>query len=126
MAIRAEITSDLDFGGFNDLLQKYVDEALHKIGYKLMVYARNNHRYNHRTGNLLNATRYQVNKNTSTVRLYISEHQADYGKYVHEGHGTWNADRFIDDAIANNKEFIDDEMNKAIKKSVDEFNRRNR
>jgi hypothetical protein len=126
MAIRATITNNLNFGGFNDLLQKHVDKALNKIGYALMIYARNNHRYQSRSGNLINSTRFSVNKTISRVRLYISEGQAEYGKYVHEGHGTWSADRFIDDAIIKNKQFIDDEMNEAVRKATIEFNRQNR
>lgn len=126
MALRAEITNDLDFGGLNDIMARHINKKLHKIGYFLAEYAKKNHRYNHRTGNLKRSTRFWVNKSISRVRLYISEQQAHYGKYVHEGHGTWKPDRFIDNAIKRNKDYIDREVAEAMRDATKEWNRKNR
>lgn len=126
MAIRAEIFQDLNFDGYNDLIQKAVLKRLGKIGYFIAKYAQNNHRYTVRTGNLKNSTRYWVNRARQRLRIYISEGQADYGKYVHEGHGTWAPDQFIDGAIAKNKKYIDEQLEEAIKEATGEWNRRNR
>lgn len=124
--IKSEIKNDLDFSGFDDILQSKINERLNKIGRFLAQYAQKHHRYKHRTGNLKNATRFWVNKAKARVRLYISEEQADYGKYVHEGHGTWKEDRFIDNAILKNQDYINSEMNEAIAEAAAEWNRKNR
>ncbi len=124
--IRAEITNDLDFSGYTDILQKEINKELHVIGRFLVKYAQNTHRYQNRTGNLKESTRFWVDKAKARVRLYISESRAEYGKFVHEGHGTWSADRFIDNAIVRNKEYIDERMQEAISRAAKEFNRKNR
>lgn len=74
------------------------------------------HRYNHRTRKLRRATKSRSIK-TLGLRTYIDEQVADYGKYVHEGHGTWGADRFIDDSVKRNEKNIE----KFIIEEIDKY-----
>lgn len=60
---------------------------------KMQTYAQFTHRYITRTGILSSAIKSEVKDLVG--ELYIDENRAHYGKYVHEGHGTWAPDQFI-------------------------------
>lgn len=124
--LKAVIKSDLNFNTFGDDVQKEVNKELHHIGRYLAKYAQDHHRYVHRTGNLKFATRYWVDRAKARVRVYISETQAHYGKYVHDGHRSWSPDRFINNALWKNIDYVDERLKMARNRAIKNWNKRNR
>ncbi|MCP4985026.1 MAG: hypothetical protein GY928_02830 [Colwellia sp.] len=96
--------------------------ALIKIGRKLETDGKQKHRYERRSGKLIADTGYKITKSKLGFLLNFglgfdpTNAARKYGKSVHEGHGTWKPDQFIYKAVKKNKLFIDNEINKAIKK----------
>jgi len=122
MAVSMKTIVDLNIKNIGEDLQKNLDRhmklARKHIATLITKTARNEHRYNHRTGELRNATKSRSIKNATSliVKTYIDEGIAPYGKYIHNGTGTWSADPFINDAIKKNWNRI----NEIISKHIDE------
>lgn len=53
--------------------------------------------------------------------LYLEDGIADYGKYVHEGHGSWQPDQFIYDAFKQREAFILPGIMGAVEKACAEI-----
>lgn len=100
----------------NNLIDENISIALDVIGMLLEKDARTQHRYKSITGNLTQATKYS--KTQKAVKLFIDDIQAKYGKYVHQGHGTWLSDPFITDAISRNQSLITQILENATSKSI--------
>lgn len=64
---------------------------------RMQAYARNNHRFKKRTGNLMASIGSRMRFLTGEV--YINEFWAPYGEFVHRGHGSWAPDPFIYNAF---------------------------
>lgn len=83
---------------FTEKLMRYLNETLKFEFPRIQEVARTWHRYKSRTGLLNSAIREEVRDLVADI--FIDDTIADYGKYVHEGHGTWRPDPFIDSAVA--------------------------
>ena len=85
--------------GLNELkgFKSAIANALEKQAKVIQEKARKYHRYIRRTGTLENATVAEATE--MDIIGYINESQAPYGKYVHEGHGTWAPDPFLEEAF---------------------------
>lgn len=115
--------------GFLSKFEGYVHKEMIKaeadIKARLLLSAREEtHRYKHQTRNLRNATKV---KGELTMRkglvLYVDLNQAEYGKYIIGGHGTWKPDTYIEKAITDNEQWIQNRIQKAIDGAVIAFNR---
>ena len=115
--LMVKISTDIDndwinhIGDSGELLKQKINKYFNEVTPVIEQYAKDNHRYQNRTGNLETETKIE------TVGIDIEGYigpGAEYGKYVHEGHGTWQPDRFIEEAIDNNMNIIDDALNRAI------------
>lgn len=87
-------------------------------------YAKSNHRFSSRTGNLLSAIRSDIYNLSG--RLYIDDFLCDYGKFVHNGQRSWAPDQFIYDAYDALSDDIASEMRDQLemielKRSADEL-----
>jgi len=78
--------------------------------------ARTDHRYNSKTGRLTRATK--VKTVDQTLKAYIDDNTAKYGKYIHSGFKGWAPDRFLERAIESNLNKIDDIMISKIDKAL--------
>jgi len=78
--------------------------------------ARINHRHITRTTMLNQSIQTEIHGQTGEVGFDPSI--ADYGKYVHEGHGTWAPDRFIDQAVEQREPEIISGFERAINKGI--------
>jgi hypothetical protein len=72
------------------------------------------HRFKNRTGKLERSIKTRVYKYQG--KIYIDDNIAPYGIYVHEGHGTWLPDRFIDDSV--DQEYLQQLINKNIRRNL--------
>jgi len=68
--------------------------------------ARRQHRFKQKTGALQEATIGDVLDNASVVELYIDSARASYGEYVHEGARGRAPDPYVYEAMARNKNNI--------------------
>ena len=85
--------------------------------------AQNEHRFDTRTGRLVKSiVGYSVAKEVKLV-LHDVGHAlgTKYGKYVHGGHGSWSADKFIENAMRKNEKNIFKRWQEAINKASKDF-----
>jgi ATP-dependent protease HslVU (ClpYQ) ATPase subunit len=104
-----------------------LNEARDKIMNKMIKTVKEEHRYNHQTRKLRNAT-YAKSSVTPgellNIEVGVKESKAPYAKHIIDGHGTWQPDPYLKDALDNTEDFIQKQLELAVKKAVDEFNRR--
>ena len=96
-----------------DLLTKELDNELRTSMSKVRADARRNHRFKYISGSLERSTKLEVKKRVGVV--YLEKGIADYGKYVHDGHGSWLPDTFVFNAFKKHKNEIINGMNKVVK-----------
>lgn len=114
---------DINIGEkFSKNMQRHLKLAGKQISTLITKTARNDHRYNHRTGKLRSATMSKTieSKTKLIIDSYINDGIAPYGKYIHNGTGTWAADPFIDDSIKKNWNKINEIIKKHIDEAIDE------
>jgi hypothetical protein len=81
-----------------------IKQAIAEMEPVLEQTAQTSHRYNNRTGNLMRATKVDANK--YSLKAYIDDKTASYGKFINNGFKSWQPDPFISNAIDYNKEKI--------------------
>ncbi len=98
-----QVTVEVEFDSraMGEAIEKGISNANAKLEPMLVNYARNNHRYQNQTGHLTNST--VVRDISNGLQLYA---KAKYGQYVHQGHGTWQPDPWLEDTIKNNEQEI--------------------
>ena len=89
-----------------------LDESFDKVAKDAKIH----HRFKSRTGTLKNAIKSVREEYGASV--YVDESLADYGKYIHDGFGTWAPDKFLDEALADNEQKIVRDVEKAISKEI--------
>lgn len=101
-------------------ISKYITEEVNKaldiLMPKIQEYARAQHRFITRTGRLERSITQDVKDLIGD--LYINDLVAPYGKYVHEGHGTWAPDQFIYDAINAFDKIIQQTLEQAVDRAI--------
>ena len=80
--------------------------------------AQQRHRFTRRTGKLERSIRTETTKDGGTV--YLDEGIANYGKYVHQGFGSWSADKFLDVAAEGNMRLLDSDVGRAVDKAIND------
>jgi hypothetical protein len=134
MNVRAT-TMSFDYGrAFNEMkqfigadMERELRIAEKEISERILKSAKEDHRYQHRTKNLRDATKVEGHINSKVkngLRVYVDLEQAPYAKYVIRGHGTWALDPFIDNAIETNKQWIFARLQLAIDKAIKAQNRK--
>jgi len=104
-----------------------LNAARDKIMNKMMKTVKEEHRYNHRTRKLRNATYAKSEVKSGellNITIGVKESKAPYAKHIIDGHGTWQPDPFLENALDNTEEFIQRQLELAVEKAVNEFNRR--
>jgi len=111
----SEVTKALDV--FQKNIQPEVTKELNSVSDKIINEARTNHRFNSRTGNLVQSTLKElgIDKNSIKAIYKIDDARAPYGKYVHDGQRSWSEDKFLENAVERNEKNIE----KAIDKGLD-------
>lgn len=97
---------------------KKADELVSKL---LLEYAKRNHDYKSRSGRLDSAIKVKGTLETG-LYLYVDLKVADYGEYIINGFGTWNADDFIREALVHNADKINKILNTAVNTAVNKMN----
>jgi hypothetical protein len=95
-----------------DKVKDSVKDALKDITKDIQDYARSHHRFKRQTGALQDSVQTYVGEMTGEV--FLDPSIADYGIYVHEGHGSWDPDRFLDEAIDSKENEIIEKLNQAV------------
>ena len=70
---------------------------------KIQRDAKLNHRFQTHSAKLEKSIRTEVDPDGAWGRVYLEEGIAPYGKWVHDGHGSWKPDKFINQAFRKNK-----------------------
>lgn len=94
-------------------MEDSINEAVSITAQKTASYAKTNHRFKSRTGKLLSAI--GVKSKDLGYDLTI-DNKAQYGLYVHTGHGSWAPDEFMFNAA----DALSDELDKQLDKAVDQ------
>jgi len=93
-----------------------ISAALKQAAPLIQSEARSKHRYQSRTGNLLRAT--TVVNTQTTIKAYVDEAKAKYGKYIHDGFKSWAPDPFLNNAIESKLNDIDNIMASNIDRNL--------
>jgi hypothetical protein len=88
--------------GMRTFLETVQEDARHVHRFMSTSGIRPSGRYYKNTGMLEKSIMVRVEKDEGKV--YFEEGVVEYGKYVHEGHGTWNPDQFIYGAFDRDKD----------------------
>ena len=102
---------------YQTILHEEMDKVMPQISEYIQSYARANHRYLNRTGNLQKSTYTSYSRVKKRIEAYVDNNQADYGKYVAGGNGSWSGDDFLDEAIKANETLIDNYISIAMDES---------
>jgi len=117
-------------------LERELRLASKRVAVKVEKEAKSKHRFTTRTGRLVKSIKgygsasvsdSSITKKKLDTEVRIVLHNeghplgTDYGKYVHEGHGSWSPDRFVFDAIERNKKRIINAWDEAIEKVAKGF-----
>ena len=125
MAQMAQVTFPNLGEKFDGILHKHLQVAVKDITMKLQQTAKEDHRYKHQTRNLRNST-VVTSKESSDyfeISLKADLKKAPYAKFIIRGHGTWDSDPFINNAVSKNTPYINSRIQTAVNSAVDEFNR---
>lgn len=98
-------------------MSKALDKASDRISLLLESYARTNHRFKSKTGNLARSTEFDVTAK-NIVTGYIRE-SAPYGVNIVKGFKHWPADDYIANAVNNNQEAIERIIDEEISKELE-------
>jgi hypothetical protein len=98
--------------------KKKVTKALQKELTAVQMEARQTHRFQKRTGDLQRAIHTGIDPSELSGEVYIDDDWAPYGVFVVDGHGTWEPDPFLDDALDKKSNEIDDAINNAIDEAI--------
>lgn len=111
--------SDLEqfFSALPANLQHEVSQVMREQMEQTEEYARNNHRFESRTGTLESAI--VGTSDNLDGSLFIDENQAPYGKYVHDGQRSWAPDPFITEAVDARIDEITEKVSDAIQDAID-------
>jgi len=64
--------------------------------------ARSSHRFMAQSGNLERSVSTDISSDGLKGEIFVDRGQAIYGRRIHEGWGTWQPDRFIDQSMERN------------------------
>lgn len=119
--VAQELLGDIAIPDYaTDAMQRILTRGIHEME----DYAKSNHRFTSRTGNLISAIRSDIYNLSG--RLYIDDFLCSYGKYVHNGQRSWAPDQFIYDAYNTLSDDIASEMKDQlemieVKRSADDL-----
>lgn len=95
--------------------------AYANIARHLEAKAKAEHRYENKSGKLTAAI-YSDSDVTGEIALAVKQ-SVEYGTYVLEGHGTWAPDPFLQDALDNSDQYVEDELSKAMDRAWNAYAR---
>ena len=100
-------------------IEDAIKKALDKSAKMIEKDAKGNHRYKNKSANLRSATMSRVTGRNS-IKTYIDDARADYGKFIHDGFKSWSPDKFVTKAVDKNdkkvRELIMTELDKVFNK----------
>jgi hypothetical protein len=112
-----EILRNMERKGDN--ARRAVRSEFIKIGREIAIDARNNHRFQNRTGQLQNSIEGTVSQDGLTLTMEAGRKLAqNYAEPTHEGHGTWAPDPFLENAFNRAKPKMGDRLTSAISKAI--------
>ena len=120
MSTRVTITGLDSFrrslGNFSDILDRELGIAVEDATELVTIQAKNNHRFNSRSGNLERSIKAELRDLDSFA--FVDDSQAVYGKWIHDGFRTWAPDEFMTDALERKKQEILRLINNAVNRAV--------
>lgn len=100
----------------DDIVRDVTRDAVHPMLDRVKNVAKIVHRFKRRTGTLQRSIR--VLKRVRGGTVMQDGKIADYGYWVHEGHGTWAPDRFFTNAWERNQNYFDGLVDKALRRAL--------
>jgi Icc-related predicted phosphoesterase len=101
---------------FSSDIDKAIDQSMKELENELEQSIKTNHKYISRTGNLQNASKVDVNK--YSLKAYIDNKIADYGKFIHSGTKFISPDPFVTENMESKQEKIIQTITKNINRSI--------
>lgn len=98
--------------GFVGQLDTYVDVGMTQAATPILNEAKRVHKFQSRTGNLISSLRASVRNEVAEFK--ISDSQAKYGKYIHDGFKSWRSDPFLYGAVIRNEQLLADYIESSI------------
>lgn len=110
-------------------LRKQIKQETEEVKKVVIKKDGSGHRHITRTGGLNNSIQTEFgddglrgevgfNPGVSVVDKKGKTRKVNYGKYVHEGHGSWKPDRFLDEALQKREPLIRAGMESAVKRGL--------
>ena len=127
-----EINFDLNpflgaFQGVPDAVRRELRKTIKQETTEVMKLSRNVHRHKRKTGSLNNSIKetFEDDKLTGVVGFDPGvsvvgkpDKKVNYGKYVHEGHGSWAPDQFLYEALAKREPMIISALEDAVRRGI--------
>ena len=114
-------------GAIPEELMRELQNELKQQGVEIKKYARDHHRHNTLSGSLNNSIEdnFDNDKFIETVGFNPGVSvvgklgkKVNYGKYVHEGHGSWKPDQFLYQALEKREPMIILGLENAVKRGL--------
>jgi len=121
-------------GAFNDMpgsVARELRKTMKQEGVEIQTLARHVHRHNTRSGSLNESIQERFDNESFTETVGFNPNTAvvndpkrvgkkvDYGKYVHEGHGSWAPDKFLYEALEKREALIRENLEAAVRRGIE-------
>ena len=119
-----EVTLDIPQWLSGDVFGRILSEELYNInqtvtGRLLRGAQHQYHRYRRLTGNLRRSTIVTGSLGDEDgFKLWVDLNQAEYGKYIIRGHGSWDPDPFLDKTVDASREWIIQQVRDAVDRVI--------
>jgi len=107
-------------GAIPEELRRELRKELKQQTVEVQKLARKEHRHTTRTGSLNSSIQRKEDERELTGEVFFDTGIANYGPYVHEGHGSWKPDQFLYQAIEKREPMIISALENAVKRGLKE------
>lgn len=109
---------NIDFQEMDNEIEKAISDALKELEPIITKYARTNHLYKDRSGELTRSTIATAMKDFLEVKA-----NATHAPFIASPRGTWNGDNWIENSLINNEKLILDTVQKHIDIAINRINK---
>jgi len=116
--MKSSFEINIDFQGMEKEIEIAISNALKELEPIITRYARTNHSYKDRSGELTRSTVTRAMKDFLEVKA-----TAPHAPYIANTRGTWNGDNWIENSLLDNEKLILDTVQKHIDIAINRINK---